>query len=185
MILKRLLICLLALPIAALANPIDSLTEDEFKAAGLHKLTEQELKTLNELLGRSQQLASGEKAGEADPGAAESGMHIAAEKKTTNPSVEAETSLKPRDDLYGKEQLAVDTRKAPKRIESRLVGTFKGWFGSTTFKLENGQVWMQRIRDVQKYRPSENPKVTVFKSAGGYRIRIEGYRQTCPVKRIK
>ncbi|MBK1878817.1 hypothetical protein [Pelagicoccus mobilis] len=185
----RLLLALVILPVLPLQAqaPTDQLSEEEFKAAGLHKLTPEELATLNQLLTRapSPPVTS-------EPNAATASTSQAApQPPPVQPAASApkpsptQTASRSADDLYGKEQVTVDTKKAPKKIESRLQGTFSGWYGSTTFKLENGQVWMQRIREVQKYSPSENPKVTIFKSLGGYRIRIEGYRQTCPVKRIK
>jgi len=178
----QFLIAISILPMFSLRaqNPTDQLSEEEFRAAGLHKLSAEELATLNRLL-------AGDTAREVTTvvGNSQTPQQPAPPPPPASapkpPTVAPSTS----DDLYGKEQVAVDTRKAPKKIESRLLGTFKGWYGSTTFKLENGQVWMQRIKDVQKYSPSENPKVTVFKSMGGYRLRIDGYRQTCPVKRIK
>lgn len=139
----------------------DTLSEEEFKAAGLHKLTDQELAKLNSLWNRE-----------------------------TLPPASIETPSPPssnaqREDLVGKEQIEPNVSKAPKEIESRLKGTFNGWYGSTVFHLENGQVWQQRIKEVQKYSPTENPTVTVKRALGGYRLQIEGYRQTCPVKRIK
>ena len=179
---NRSLLAFLFFPILAQAqiSPTDSLTEEEFKAAGLHKLTAEELATLNALISRTE--ATGVKSAKVDP-EEEAPPSEVAPQAAKQP--DEATIAKQQEDLYGKEQLAIDTRKAPKKIESRLVGTFNGWFGSTRFELENGQVWIQRIKDVQKYRATENPKVTVFKSIGGYRIRIEGYRQTCAVKRIK
>ncbi len=159
----RFLTLFATLPLSLLfaADLTDTLTTEEFESAGLQKLTPEELANLNALWNRQN-------------GAEQTAAPVALPVPAAN-----------HDDLVGKEQLAVDVRKAPKKIESRIEGTFNGWYGETVFHLENGQVWQQRINEVQKYTPTENPKVTVQKSLGGYRLRIDGYRQTCPVKRIK
>ncbi len=156
-------------------NPTDSLTTEEFKAAGLDKLSQQELAKLNALWSR-------ENAAQAPVATAVPTPAPPAVAATTPPPPQSNAQV---DDLLGKEQVMPDVRKAPKKIESRLEGTFKGWYGSTVFHLENGQVWQQRIKEVQKYSPTDNPSVTVIRSLGGYRLKIDGYRQTCPVKRIK
>ncbi|EDY83705.1 hypothetical protein VDG1235_3332 [Verrucomicrobiia bacterium DG1235] len=168
---KLLLVAVIALS-ASFAYPkafTDGLSEEEFVAAGLSKLTAEELSLLNELLER-----------QADKPAAPP-----AEYQQTVPNPPPAVKTATADDLLGKEQVAIDTTRAPKKIESRLVGRFTGWQGSTIFTLENGQVWQQRIDEKQKYTPSESPEVTVYKSMGGYRIRFKGYNQSCPVKRIK
>ncbi len=165
----RFLLLLATLPLSLLfaTDLTDTLTTEEFESAGLQKLTPEELANLNALWNRQNEA-------EQPPAPASSSPAEAPKAKPSS-----------HDDLVGKEQVAVDVSKAPKKIESRIVGTFNGWYGETVFHLENGQVWQQRITDVQKYSPTENPKVTVQKSLGGYRLRIDGYRQTCPVKRIK
>lgn len=170
-----ILLSLLPLIYAHAEKPTDSLTTEEFKAAGLDKLSPQELATLNALWSRD----NVPQAAVATPAPTPPPPPVVA---TTPPPQQTNAQV---DDLLGKEQVMPDVRKAPKKIESRLEGTFKGWYGSTVFHLENGQVWQQRIKEVQKYSPTDNPKVTVIKSLGGYRLKIDGYRQTCPVKRIK
>ena len=46
-------------------------------------------------------------------------------------------------------------------IESRLVGTFRGWYGNTVFTLENGQVWTQAESGQMSNGKYENPKVRI------------------------
>lgn len=140
----------------------DQLSPEDFKAAGLNKLSEKELAHLEALLA---ELETEEMADPQTPSVAKANANNA--------------------DLLGREQLTVETKNAPRKIESRLVGTFDGWDGGTLFELENGQIWQQRIDEKQKYTPKENPKVTVYKSFGGYRMRFEGYNQSCAVKRVR
>lgn len=59
----------------------------------------------------------------------------------------------------------------PKRedfiIRDRISGTFSGWRGKTLFRLDNGQIWVQRQRGY--YRTSmENPEITITRNALGF-----------------
>lgn len=162
--LRLLSLLLVALaPVEAEVSPSFSerLSEEEFSSAGLDKLSAEELSSLDELWRRYA----------ADP----------QEPAAASPEVAV-----PQDpDLMGREQLSIDEKKMPKKIETRLIGTFDGWSGETTFELENGQVWQQRIDDRVNYTPADNPEVTIYRAFGGYRLRVDGYNQSCPVKRIK
>ncbi|MBC2607431.1 hypothetical protein [Pelagicoccus albus] len=175
----------LALPI--FAKPFsESLTPEQFEQAGLGKLSPQELRTLDQLW-QAAQVGTIEPKTDTlpeSPTAPTPPAPVPALAATPSPATSATPAPNP-EDLLGKEQITPDVSKAPKEIRSRLVGTFNGWYGETKFQLENGQIWQQRIEDVQKYTPSESPEVTVKKAFGGYRLVIDGYRQSCPVKRIK
>lgn len=71
----------------------------------------------------------------------------------------------------------------PRRIETRIVGEFRGWGGGTIFRLENGQLWQQS--NPESYRlpkPLTNPPVAIVKSRiGGYVMLVGG----CPQLRVK
>ena len=71
----------------------------------------------------------------------------------------------------------------PRRIESRIVGEFRGWGGGTIFQLENGQLWQQSNPESYKLaEPMPNPPVAIVKSRiGGYVMSVEG----CPQLRVK
>ncbi len=47
-------------------------------------------------------------------------------------------------------------------IRTRIVGEFRGWDGDTVFRLENGQVWRQRLPGQWSYRASD-PEVELSK----------------------
>jgi hypothetical protein len=69
-------------------------------------------------------------------------------------------------------------------VESEIDGEFHGWDGETIFKLTNGQIWQQAEYDYD-YEYDYHPKVTIYKSGSGYKMKVEGVEDTIAVKRIK
>ena len=63
-------------------------------------------------------------------------------------------------------------------IRSRIAGPFAGWSGRTLFRLENGQVWQQRMSGSWRHR-AESPEVEIRKNLlGMWEMRlIDGGRQ--------
>jgi hypothetical protein len=52
-------------------------------------------------------------------------------------------------------------------VRSRIVGKFRGWDGDTTFTLDNGEVWKQRLPG--RYAANlDNPEVEVSKNLLGF-----------------
>jgi len=64
--------------------------------------------------------------------------------------------------------------QAPEVIQSRIVGPFTGYTGSTTFTLENGQRWAQSQRDTAYFPKIDSPPVLIIKAGFGYRMYIAG-----------
>jgi hypothetical protein len=56
---------------------------------------------------------------------------------------------------------AVFCRKIKTVIESSIDGEFKGWDGSTIFKLSNGQIWQQSSY-AYMYHYAYNPPVLIY-----------------------
>ena len=52
-------------------------------------------------------------------------------------------------------------------IRTRIAGEFRGWDGDTVFRLENGQVWKQRLPGRWSYRAS-SPEVELSKNMMGF-----------------
>jgi hypothetical protein len=53
-------------------------------------------------------------------------------------------------------------------IRSRIAGSFRGWGPNTTFKLENGQVWMaERNADTRSFGARENVEVEIRPASFG------------------
>ena len=71
---------------------------------------------------------------------------------------------------------AVKERKVmpPEIIQSRIVGPFTGYNGSTVFTLENGQRWRQAQPDSRYFPKVESPPVIIVKGQVGYRMYIAG-----------
>ena len=71
---------------------------------------------------------------------------------------------------------AVKERKAspPEIIQSRIVGPFTGFTGSTVFALENGQRWRQAQPDSRYFPKVESPPVIIVKDTIGYRMYVAG-----------
>lgn len=51
-------------------------------------------------------------------------------------------------------------------IRSRIAGPFEGWSGRTLFRLENGQVWQQRMSGAWRHR-ADSPEVEIRKNLLG------------------
>lgn len=154
-----LVLILCCCPIAAPSaeSVVAKLTPEEFKAAGLHKLSAPEIAALDAALQRQTAVAP---------------------PKKPEPAREA---------LFGAETLpASKTAAAPSSIRTRIVGRFEGWTGKTLFVLENGQRWQQRIPDTYVApRPLESPEVVLERGSFGYRLVIPEFRHQVPVKRIQ
>jgi len=127
------------------------MTPDEFKAAGLDKLSEDELQHLDAWLQGYRQTT-------------EKRVSEQVEKKATEEIKKATEQAKAR---------------APKlmvqRVVSRVDGTLTGLTGRTLIKLEDGTVWKQANHD-DRYQPivTDHPMVSVSHSAFGYKMRVEG-----------
>jgi hypothetical protein len=71
---------------------------------------------------------------------------------------------------------AVKERKVtpPEIIQSRIVGPFTGFSGTTVFTLENGQRWRQSQPDSRYFPKVESPPVIIVKDTIGYRMYVAG-----------
>jgi hypothetical protein len=127
------------------------MTPDEFKAAGLDKLSEDELQHLDAWLQGYRQTT-------------EKRVSEQVEKKATEEIMKATEQAKAR-----------APRLLAERVVSRVDGTLGGLTGSTVIKLEDGTVWKQANHD-DRYHPvvTDHPMVSVSRSAFGYKMRVEG-----------
>lgn len=68
-----------------------------------------------------------------------------------------------------------EARDDDRGVVSRIVGDFDGWSGETVFRLENGQVWEQRLDGRYRYRGEPNPEVRIERNwLGFYRMTVIG-----------
>ena len=139
----------------------EQMTGKEYSAAGLHKLSPEELDVLNEWIRRNSlgTLAA--------PSSAVGATEPAATEK----------------DRRG---LPSDPEDDERPIVSRLIGKFDGWDGQTVFKLENGMIWVQADKDKFFVREIENPEVTISPGIfSAWYLTIDGYNSKCKVRRIQ
>lgn len=140
------------------------MTVEEFRAAGLDKLSAEELANLNRWLqGKVQQEASA---------AAGQAAEQAREEEREQARLEAETASAGR---AGSNEV----------IQSSIAGEFTGFGRGQRYTLENGQVWEQidaaRLDGVNV----TSPQVTIRPGAfGGWNMRIDGYNTRARVKRV-
>ncbi|WP_165725958.1 hypothetical protein [Pseudoalteromonas sp. SA25] len=73
----------------------------------------------------------------------------------------------------GKKKAKVVQPTTPSSIESQIDGDFEGFEGETIIKLMNGQIW-QQTEYWYHYHYSYMPNVLIFKSGGGYKMKVDG-----------
>jgi biotin carboxyl carrier protein len=138
----------------------EQMTGKEFSAAGLDKLSQSELDSLNAWI-RARSLAT----------------------LATRKSTAADSDNSGDDD---QEEESEEEEQERTTITSNLVGKFSGWDGQTTFKLKNGQVWVQSDKDKFYTKEIRNPAVVIEPGMfGTWRLSIEGFDENCRVKRIQ
>jgi hypothetical protein len=144
----------------------------DFAAAGLSKLSPDELATLDRLVQRyksasaAAQAAAEARARQAEADAKEArAAQAAAEKKEQGFLAKTKALLLP-----------AGTAVEYQPIESRIVGTIAGWDGHTVFTLENGQRWRVENNDNYYGDTVTNPKVRIVPASfNGYKLLIDGF----------
>ena len=154
-------------PKKAPEKPAKSLEEtmrpEEFKAAGLDKLNEDELQHLDAYL-QGYRESTKKKAAEQAKAQAQDEI-----KKANAKAEQAEKAT---------EQVKRDATSARTKLDSlvsRVDGTIDGVTGNTQIRLEDGTVWKQVNRD-DHYRATvtDHPAAVVLHTTFGYKLRIEG-----------
>lgn len=159
---QSLLLAAALLPVTTFADDapdfdvLKAMSVADFRASGLDKLSDAELKSLDAWFAQYQKqhpCGGAAQAAAAAPAAA------------TPVSVE-----RPVDDS----------------ISSYIVGDFRGWTGTSTFKLENGQVWEQVDDSIVTVGTRQHVKVTITRGGfNAYYMSVEGMHETVQVKRTK
>ena len=140
-------------------NVEQQMSADEFKAAGLDKLSAQELAALNAWL-----------------------QHKVVQETTKAVETAKEEGRK---EVTEKNRGFFDFGSS-EAIESTLVGEFNGFAKDRKYTLENGQVWEQiepaSLAGVRRTNPKVSIKPGVFNN---WFMRIDGYNTAAKVRRIK
>ncbi len=74
--------------------------------------------------------------------------------------------------------------KTQEVIESQIDGEFEGWEGETIVKLMNGEIW-QQSEYFYNYHYAFMPKVIIFLSNGGYKMKVDGIEKSVGVIKLK
>jgi hypothetical protein len=161
---------------------------EDFSAAGLNKLSPDELARLDTLVRdyKSGALAAAQReaeaaaqaramaetrAAQAEAKAAAAARAEAAAKEEKAKPVTESTSLLAK----AKVLLTPGTKVEYATVESRIRGDFRGWNGSTVFALEDGSHWKVQNNDSYVTPSMPGPKVTITPSTfGGFWMKIEG-----------
>lgn len=69
-------------------------------------------------------------------------------------------------------------------IETQIDGTFTGWTGETVWKMTNGQIWQQAAY-AYHYHYAYRPKVLIYRSNGGWKMKVDGEDDEVSVKLIR
>ena len=73
---------------------------------------------------------------------------------------------------------------SPNVIESQIDSDFDGWEGETIVKLTNGQIW-QQSEYYYVYHYAFMPKVLIFRSSYGFKMKVDGVEKPVGVTRLK
>jgi len=79
-------------------------------------------------------------------------------------------------------------REAERELEvnARLGDDFDGWSGKTVFRLNNGQIWKQRLDGSYRYRGPANPEVSISKNwLGFYKMTLVESGKSVGVTRLR
>jgi hypothetical protein len=148
-------------------KPTKSLEEtmrpEEFKAAGLDKLSEDELQHLDAYLQGYRESAK-KKAAEQANAKAQEEINKANEKAEKAQQATAEAKKD-----------AASARTKLDSLVSRVDGSIDGVKGHAVIRLEDGTVWKQ-VNPDDKYRATvtDHPTAVVMHTTFGYKMRIEG-----------
>lgn len=80
------------------------------------------------------------------------------------------------------------SRNDAKTVVAKIPGAFSGWDGSTTFRLDNGQVWQVTEPGAKfKIQAVDNPTVQIKRALIGdvWYLKIDGYGSSVKVRRLQ
>jgi len=151
----------------AAENFLKDLPPERFAAAGLNKLTSEELAVLEQIIrARSDGAAQ----------TAASAAQLPPAKAKAPGWLQALVTL----------QETAEKPEAAEAIQTRLEGDYDGWTGKTVFKLENGQIWQQASGGERIDNARHAPAVKIYPGMmGAYWLEVEGVRERVKVRPVK
>ena len=159
------------------------MTPEEFKAAGLHKLSPEELAALQDWMQRQHGVVAAPAA--AAPAAAPLPAGAVALSAADVERIREEAREEGRKEVKETNRGFFDFG-SDEPIKSTLVGEFRGFAKGNTYTLANGQVWEQvepaRLEGVRKTDPAVTIKPGLLNV---WFLRIDGYNTAAKVRRVK
>lgn len=135
------------------------MTPEQFKAAGLDRLTPEELENLNRWLNRT--------------------IDTQVQTATTEAKAQAKEEVK-------RETRGFFSFGSDEPIVAHIAGEFRGFAKNRQWTLDNGQVWQQRDDAQLAGVRRTNPAVTIRPGVGNsWWMTIEGYNTRAQVYRVK
>jgi hypothetical protein len=135
----------------------ETMRPEEFKAAGLDKLSEDELQHLDAYL---------------------QGYRQSTQKKATEQAQAQATEEIKKATVKATEEANKTARTRLDTLVSRVDGTIDGLKGHTQIRLEDGTVWKQANADERYKAPiTDHPAAVVVHGTFGYKMRIEGMQE--------
>jgi hypothetical protein len=173
------------------------MSPSEFSQAGLHKLSAEELAALSAwiearpgLTEPATEMRQSEQAvpvapvapvTSVAPIAADTASDLTSDLTKTPPS-----AVEVPDARFGKEQIKkAPAADVPQQITAKIVGEFRGWDGNTVFRLDNGQVWQQRVGGRYRSPKRVDPEVVIDKGRFGYYLKTTYSSRSVGVKRLR
>jgi hypothetical protein len=89
------------------------------------------------------------------------------------------------DKNFGFPEPPVDLPEDSDALHAKVLPPFRGWSGKTVFKLDNGQVWRQRTSGRHTYTGDDTRVVISKNSWGFYEMRLVDADRSVGVKRVK
>ena len=153
------------------------MTAEEYQRAGLHKLSQDELRALEAWFrDHAQELGSS-----ADGISVTGAAAIAA---TAPGKPAAETAAAQAEENFGFPEPR-PKEKEEAVLHAEIIPPFRGWSGKTIFRLDNGQIWQQRSSGHHTYT-GDDYRVAISKNAMGfYEMRLLAADRSVGVKRIR
>lgn len=147
----------------------EKMTGKEFMAAGLDKLTPEELAALNNWL-RRHSVATLDAPTSSAPAGAAAGAAAGTQKGGDQRGFE--------------NQMIEDVGKND--IVARIMGPFKGWDGETVFRLDNGMIWKQSEGSTFAMAEMDSPTVIIERGLFNvWKLRVQGYNKSVKVERLQ
>ncbi|MFL6587610.1 MAG: hypothetical protein ACJ8GV_12125 [Luteimonas sp.] len=145
----------------------DRLTDAEFRAAGLEKLSDAELARLNELLARGTPQAAPQSAPDVEARIAQ-----AREEGRREAAVASDQGVRP--------------PESREPVESTIPGAFTGFARGREYTLANGQVWKQTDNASIAGARGQDVKVRVRPGLlSVWWLQVDGYNREAKVERVR